>query len=194
MPREKAQVATTTRPTVPMRRLGADCLVVVMKRGNACGAKGAGHRHWRGSTGNGKNPLINGRRQPSCDGTSRISREAYVRFCERLGVKFPGPTRHPYHYGRSVVSTSSHANATRVLAAISASDVSYGSPGEVRTCANRVCFAPNNGSQSKIVLVQGRAKTGREHIQQMLAHRVRESHRGTSWNIGRVTPAGCWLL
>ena len=34
-----------------------------------------------------------GRRQPSFGGTSRISREAYVRFCERLGVKFPGPTR-----------------------------------------------------------------------------------------------------
>src|ERR1700731_4247528 len=34
-----------------------------------------------------------GRRQPSMGGTSRISREAYVRFCERLGVKFPGPTR-----------------------------------------------------------------------------------------------------
>ena len=28
-----------------MRRLGADCFVVVMKRGNARGAKGAGHRH-----------------------------------------------------------------------------------------------------------------------------------------------------
>ena len=26
--------------------------------------------------------------------TSRISREAYVRFCEGLGVKFPGATRH----------------------------------------------------------------------------------------------------
>jgi hypothetical protein len=26
-------------------------------------------------------------------GTSRISREAYVRLCERLGVKFPGATR-----------------------------------------------------------------------------------------------------
>jgi hypothetical protein len=26
-------------------------------------------------------------------GTSRISREAYVRFCEGLGVKFPRPTR-----------------------------------------------------------------------------------------------------
>jgi hypothetical protein len=37
--------------------------------------------------------MFNGRRQPSRDGTSRISREAYVRFCERLGVKFPGPTR-----------------------------------------------------------------------------------------------------
>ena len=31
--------------------------------------------------------------QPSVGGTSRISREAYVRICERLGVKFPGATR-----------------------------------------------------------------------------------------------------
>ena len=28
-----------------MRRLGADCFVVAMKRSNARGAKGAGHRH-----------------------------------------------------------------------------------------------------------------------------------------------------
>src|SRR5947208_11992211 len=94
MPREKAQVAQTARPKVPMRRLGADCSVVVMKRGNTRGAKGAGHRHWRGSTGNGRNPMFNGRRQPSRDGTSRMTREYQVRFCERLGVKFPGPTRH----------------------------------------------------------------------------------------------------
>src|SRR5246127_3887980 len=44
MPREKAQAAPTARPKVPMRRLGADCSVVVEKRGNARGAKGAGHR------------------------------------------------------------------------------------------------------------------------------------------------------
>ena len=44
MLREKAQVAKTTRLKVPMRRRGADCLVLVMKRGNARGAKGAGHR------------------------------------------------------------------------------------------------------------------------------------------------------
>jgi hypothetical protein len=49
---------------------------------------------WIGSTGNGRNPIINGRRQPSSDGTSRMMREYQVRFCEGLGVKFPGPTRH----------------------------------------------------------------------------------------------------
>src|SRR5450756_2442814 len=93
MPREKAQAAPTARPKVPMRQLGADCLVIALKRGNARGAKGAGHRHWLGSTGNGRNPMINGRRQPSIDGTSRMMREYQVRICERLGVKFPGPTR-----------------------------------------------------------------------------------------------------
>jgi hypothetical protein len=46
-----------------------------------------------GSTGNGRNPTFNGRRQPSCGGTSRMTRGCQVRICERLGVKFPGPTR-----------------------------------------------------------------------------------------------------
>src|SRR5215471_3320031 len=46
-----------------------------------------------GSTGNGRNPTFNGRRQPSCGDTSRMNREVHVRFCEGLGVKFPGPTR-----------------------------------------------------------------------------------------------------
>ena len=50
-----------------------------------------------GSTGNGMSPACNGRRQPSGGDTSRISREAYVRFCEGLGVKFPGPTRQSRH-------------------------------------------------------------------------------------------------
>src|SRR3979490_1224229 len=48
---------------------------------------------WLGSTGNGKNPMFNGRRQPSRGGTSRMTREGQVRICEGLGVKFPGPTR-----------------------------------------------------------------------------------------------------
>ena len=37
--------------------------------------------------------MSNGRRQPSRGGTSRMTRECQVRICERLGVKFPGPTR-----------------------------------------------------------------------------------------------------
>src|SRR5258708_4477502 len=44
MPREKAQAAPTVRLKVPMRRRGADCLVVATKWGNAHGAKGVGHR------------------------------------------------------------------------------------------------------------------------------------------------------
>ena len=38
--------------------------------------------------------MFNERRQPSRGGTSRMTRECQVRFCEGLGVKFPGPTRH----------------------------------------------------------------------------------------------------
>src|SRR6202047_2242701 len=48
---------------------------------------------WLGSTSKGKNPIFKGRGQPSRGGTSRMTRECQVRFCEGLGVKFPGPTR-----------------------------------------------------------------------------------------------------
>ena len=65
-----------------------------VKRGNARGAKGAGHRHLGRVNRQREEPDINGRRQPSRGGTSRMTREGHVRICERLGVKFPGPTRH----------------------------------------------------------------------------------------------------
>ena len=51
--------------------------------------------------------MFNGRRQPSCDGTSRMTRECQVRICERLGVKFPGPTRHSRRFKREVGMTAS---------------------------------------------------------------------------------------
>ena len=54
--------------------------------------------------------MSNGRRQPSRGGTSRMTRECQVRICERLGVKFPGPTRHRLPLGvgaeRSVMPLS----------------------------------------------------------------------------------------
>src|SRR6516164_3793723 len=34
-----------------------------------------------------------GGRQPSMDGTSRVTGDCHARFCERLGVQFPGATR-----------------------------------------------------------------------------------------------------
>src|ERR1700682_3708113 len=94
MPREKAQAAPTARPKVLMRRRGADCPVVVLKRGNARGAKG-GRPPTLGASqlATGGAPILDGRRQPSRGGTSRMTRECQVRICERLGVKFPGPTR-----------------------------------------------------------------------------------------------------
>jgi hypothetical protein len=49
--------------------------------------------------------MFTGRRQPSCDGTSRMTRECQVRICERLGVKFPGPTRQSGRRIRSGPST-----------------------------------------------------------------------------------------
>jgi hypothetical protein len=92
----KGTSGSPMRPKVPMRRPGADCSVVVMNRVNSRGAKGAGHprRDRHGPTGNRRSPLV------STEGGSLrwvaravISREAYVRFCERPGMKFPGPTR-----------------------------------------------------------------------------------------------------
>ena len=82
------------RPKVPMGQSGADRPIVVMKRGNACGAKGVGHSRRCWVNGRPEEPsFFAGRRRPSLSGTSRMRRESPVRICERLGVKFPGPTR-----------------------------------------------------------------------------------------------------
>ena len=62
---------------------------------------------------------FSGRRQPSCGGTSRMRREYQVRICERLGVKFPGPTRHSRR-GRprsSFVNVRSSSIATEFVVA-----------------------------------------------------------------------------
>ena len=82
------------RPKVPMGQPGADHPIVVMKRGNARGAKGVGHSRRCWVNGRPEEPsCLTGRRQPSLSGTSRMRRESHVRISERLGVKFPGPTR-----------------------------------------------------------------------------------------------------
>jgi hypothetical protein len=77
------------RPKVPMHRPGADCSVVVMKRGNARGAKGAGHRRRSGPTGNRMSP--NSWRKAAA--FVRWHEPDDARVSKGLGVKFPGPTR-----------------------------------------------------------------------------------------------------
>ena len=90
----KGTSSEPARPKVPMRRAGADCSVIARKRGNARGAKGAGHRRWERANWQQEEPsFLDGRRRSSFGGTSRMMREYHVRICERLGVKLPGPTR-----------------------------------------------------------------------------------------------------
>src|SRR5450755_4412256 len=50
---------------------------------------------------------LDGKRQLSLGGTSRMSREAQVRICERLGVRFPGATRQ--HCWRATRSRNSRS-------------------------------------------------------------------------------------
>ena len=71
-----------------MRSTGADCSVLATKRGNARRAKGAGHsRRDRWVNRKLEEPAgFDGRRQPLLSGTSRMTRECHVRFCEGLGV------------------------------------------------------------------------------------------------------------
>ena len=60
-----------------------------------------------------------GRRQPSMGGTSRVSREAQARICERLGAKFPGQTRPTVGQGRVCTSETkafSFTHRTKVIA------------------------------------------------------------------------------
>ena len=96
MPTEKPQVEEPRGRKYECGFSGADCPVVVTKRGNARGAKGTGHsRHDRCgqlATG-GTARLLRRERQLSLNGKSRVSREAQARICERLGVRLPGATR-----------------------------------------------------------------------------------------------------
>jgi hypothetical protein len=62
--------------------------------------------------------MLCGRRQPSCDDTSRMTRECHVRFCQRLGVKFPGPTRQKRVYGREILYRAAGSSCPHAAAAV----------------------------------------------------------------------------
>jgi hypothetical protein len=78
-----------------MRCSGSDRPILVIMRGNARGAKGAGHSRWdRRVNGKPEEPAgVGGRRQPSLSGTSRVTGDGQARFCEGPEVKLLGSTR-----------------------------------------------------------------------------------------------------
>ena len=108
----KGTSGRTTRPKIPMRRPGADCLVVAAKRGNSRGAKGAGHPRQDGVNGQPEELLVlaEAGRLP-WGGTSRMSREIHVRIWERLGVKIPGATRPRGAIPRATLPRSAYRNS-----------------------------------------------------------------------------------
>src|SRR6266849_1766830 len=59
-------------------------------------------------TANGRNSMHNGRRQPSCGGTSRMMREYQVRICERLGGEIP----RAYSAGASRLDSPIHVRSS----------------------------------------------------------------------------------
>ena len=86
--KRKGTSVRSTRPEVSMPPSGADCSVVVMKLGNANGAKGVGYplcgpwANWQQEELLG----LRGTRQRSLGGTSRVNREVQARICEGLGA------------------------------------------------------------------------------------------------------------
>ena len=133
-----------------------------------------------GSTGNGRNPIFNGRRQPSCGGTSRMMREHQVRICERLGVKFPGPTRQKPNPSETVACQLSPAPPDIGLRRLSAAMVES-RMGAIAWAmrqryvshprsSNRTCGFPASGSPTGFTVRHTKQSTDRKrHLRGVLS-------------------------
>src|SRR5712672_4642128 len=67
-----------------------------------------------GSTGNGRSPIFNGRRQPSCGGTSRMTRECQVRiWCSEASCHSSGCESRQQRSPVAVVVISSNGEGDR---------------------------------------------------------------------------------
>src|SRR6202048_2172154 len=93
MPREKAQAAATARPKVPMRRRGADCSLVVMKRRYSPWSEGSGSPTLGRVNRQREEPDMQRKAAAFARWHEPDDASVSVRICERLGVQFPGPTR-----------------------------------------------------------------------------------------------------
>jgi hypothetical protein len=169
-----------------------------------------------GSTGNGRNLIINGRRQPSCGDTSRMNREVHVRFCEGLGVKFPGPTR-PSLPSPAPVGNGSYRGIscrTRQLSTRAESDPSDGPAVSrkrfdrsvgfavlhqcIRSLIRVCCARSHHGYQRACGLISGQASSGaiwvtrvRMRREEPVLHLVSSSRRPRQENGTMSSLSGC---
>src|ERR1700730_8058609 len=82
-------------------------------------------------TANGRNPMFNGRRQPSRGGTSRMTRECQVRFCERFPraySAFASKAAEAVRPCTSVTPPKADVNSPPWLPPLSAKDRDRGEP------------------------------------------------------------------
>src|SRR6202048_1068111 len=98
-----------------------------------------------GSTGNGRNPIFNGRRQPSCGGTSRMTRECQVRiWCSEASCHSSGGESRQQRSPVAVVVISSNGEGNRSVGSL-----------EVKAPGGRACRSdPYRGASN----LAGRSK------------------------------------
>src|ERR1700720_3126071 len=98
-----------------------------------------------GSTGNGRNPILDGRRQPSCGGTSRMTRECQVRiWCSGASCHSSGGESRHQRSPVAVVVISSNGEGNRSVGSL-----------EVKALEGRACRSdPYRGASN----LAGRSK------------------------------------
>ena len=112
-------------------------------------------------------PILDGRRQPSFGGTSRMTRECQVRICERLGVKLPGPTR------QRCGNVGTRSRQARLREA-SASEPSMKCRKRIRRCRNRgVTLPPGSARENPEACPSGIRHVGGAKLNQALVRNVR---------------------
>src|ERR1700720_4507094 len=108
-----------------------------------------------GSTGNGRNPIFNGRRQPSCGGTSRMTRECQVRiWCSEASCHSSGGESRQQRSPVAVVVISSNGEGNRSVGSL-----------EVKAPGGRACRSdPYRGASN----LAGRSKCVNREAQKYL--------------------------
>src|SRR6516164_4620313 len=114
-----------------------------------------------------------GRRQPSLSGTSRMRRESHVRICERLGVKFPGPTRRG---SLTALLGQRETGGTQLFRRKAPAFVEWHEPDEARVSCPDVCPA-KAGMFSRRKACRGKSQEPRSLDSRVAGNQDSEAYR-----------------